>query len=97
MLGISLQHLIARSQKTPTHLCAHHPLTHIFSHTLHTSRHSPSRTSPLPPHTSHAFSHLPAQADEYETDEEDGGRMGLVKDEDVRSSISSKRSARSRK
>jgi hypothetical protein len=46
------------------------------------------------------LSHFLTQANEYESDEEDGGRMGLVKDEDVRSSISSKtskRSARSRK
>jgi len=35
------------------------------------------------------------EVDEFDTDEEDGGQMGLVRDDDVRSSISSKRSARS--
>lgn len=37
------------------------------------------------------------EVDEFDTDEEDGGKLGLVRDDDVRSSVSSKRSARSRK
>ncbi|KAL6762514.1 hypothetical protein V8C86DRAFT_2518926 [Haematococcus lacustris] len=36
------------------------------------------------------------EVDEFESDAEDGGHLGLVKEDDMRSSISSKRSARSK-
>lgn len=58
-------------------------------------------TAPRSQPASHSFLSWPTppslntQVDEFDTDEEDGGGMGLVRDEDARSSISSKRSARS--